>query len=72
MRALVLRGASHLLVRDAPDPRPGFGQVLAEVKACGICGSDLHFVQHAATMLGLLADMQGLARLRGATARSRP
>lgn len=61
MRALVLRGASELIVRDdIPDPEPGFGQVLAQVKACGICGSDLHFVQHAATMLGLLADMEGL------------
>ncbi|MGH9227455.1 MAG: zinc-binding dehydrogenase [Acidimicrobiales bacterium] len=61
MRALVLRGGSELIVRDdAPDPQPGFGQVLADVKACGICGSDLHFVQHAATMLGLLADMEGL------------
>lgn len=61
MRALVLRGASELIVRDdAPDPQPDFGQVLAQVKACGICGSDLHFVQHAATMLGLVADMEGL------------
>ena len=61
MRALVLRGASQLIVRDdAPDPQPGFGQVLAQVRACGICGSDLHFVQHAATMLGLMDDMEGL------------
>jgi threonine dehydrogenase-like Zn-dependent dehydrogenase len=61
MRALVLRGASELIVRDdAPDPEPAFGQVLAQVRACGICGSDLHFVQHAATMSGLIADMEGL------------
>jgi threonine dehydrogenase-like Zn-dependent dehydrogenase len=61
MRALVLRGASELIVRDdVPDPEPGFGQVLAQVKACGICGSDLHFVQHAPTMVGLLADLEGL------------
>jgi threonine dehydrogenase-like Zn-dependent dehydrogenase len=61
MRALVLRGASELIVRDdAPDPEPAFGQVLAQVRACGICGSDLHFVQHAATMSGLMADMEGL------------
>ena len=61
MRALALRGASELIVRnDAPDPEPAFGQVLARVRACGICGSDLHFVQHAATMLGLMADMEGL------------
>jgi threonine dehydrogenase-like Zn-dependent dehydrogenase len=61
MRALVLRGASELIVRDdAPDPEPAFGQVLAQVMACGICGSDLHFVQHAATMSELMADMEGL------------
>ena len=34
------------------EPEPGpFGQVLVEVKACGICGSDLHFAKHGATML---------------------
>lgn len=64
MRAVVLRGGSELVVRDdVPDPQPGFGQVLAQVRACGICGSDLHFVRHAATMVGLLADVEGLPEL---------
>ncbi len=41
MRALLLRGR-QLSVVDVPRPEPGPGQVLARVRACGICGSDLH------------------------------
>lgn len=41
MRALLLRGR-ELSVADLPRPQPGPGQVLARVRACGICGSDLH------------------------------
>ncbi len=29
-------------VEDVPDPVPGPGEALVAVKACGICGSDLH------------------------------
>lgn len=32
---------------DLPSPRPGTGQLLVEVKRCGICGSDLHARLHA-------------------------
>lgn len=32
---------------DLPTPRPGAGQLLVEVKRCGICGSDLHARLHA-------------------------
>lgn len=35
-------------VEDLDTPRPGFGQVLAKVRACGICGSDLHMLRHGA------------------------
>ncbi len=45
MRAAILR--DHKLVIDEVDePVPGPGQVLVETLACGICGSDLHFLQH--------------------------
>jgi threonine dehydrogenase-like Zn-dependent dehydrogenase len=30
---------------DKPIPRPGPGQVIVKVKACGICGSDVHMAQ---------------------------
>lgn len=42
MRALQLVAASTLEVVDLPLPSPGPGEVRLRVKACGICGSDLH------------------------------
>jgi threonine dehydrogenase-like Zn-dependent dehydrogenase len=41
MRAAVARG-TELRVEDIADPVPGPGETLVAVKACGICGSDLH------------------------------
>ena len=60
MRAAVLRNGQMVVRDDVPDPVPGFGQVLVDVKACGICGSDLHFATHGATMLARQAEMEGL------------
>ncbi len=31
-----------LRIAELPDPRPGRGQAVIRVKACGVCGSDLH------------------------------
>ena len=31
-----------LRIADIPDPRPGPGQAVIRVSACGVCGSDLH------------------------------
>ncbi|WP_193210640.1 galactitol-1-phosphate 5-dehydrogenase [Luteolibacter marinus] len=42
MKALQLVAASQLAVVDLPVPSPGPGEVRLRVKACGICGSDLH------------------------------
>ena len=36
-----------MVVEELPDLVPGPGQVLVEPIACGICGSDLHTVDHA-------------------------
>lgn len=46
MRAVVMRDR-ELVVDEVDDPRPGTGQVLVRTLACGICGSDLHTLQHA-------------------------
>jgi threonine dehydrogenase-like Zn-dependent dehydrogenase len=37
-------------VAEVPDPRPGHDDVVVEVGACGVCGSDVHLVEggHAA------------------------
>ena len=63
MRAAVLRGGQLHVRDDMPEPEPGFGQVLVQVKACGICGSDLHFAKHGATMLELGRRLEGMPEL---------
>lgn len=42
MKALVLEQYKMLVYEEAADPRPKPDEVLVEVKACGICGSDVH------------------------------
>lgn len=44
MKGLVkyAKGPGNMEVRDVPEPMPGPGQVKVEIKAAGICGSDLH------------------------------
>ena len=42
MQALVLTEYKHLEILSVPDPAPGAGEVVIAVKACGICGSDVH------------------------------
>lgn len=42
MKALVLREYNRLTYEDVPVPDPGPEEVLIRVKACGICGSDVH------------------------------
>ena len=41
----------ELVVEDTPDPVPGPGDALVSVKACGICGSDLHALQFAGELV---------------------
>jgi len=42
MKALVLEDYNRLEYKDVPDPLVGPDDVLIDVKACGICGSDVH------------------------------
>ncbi|HET9477542.1 MAG TPA: alcohol dehydrogenase catalytic domain-containing protein [Dehalococcoidia bacterium] len=43
MRAAFCTGKQTIEVRDAEVPKPGPGEALVRVRACGICGTDLHF-----------------------------
>ena len=42
MKALVLESKNRLVYKDVPDPQINPDEVLIEIKACGICGSDVH------------------------------
>ena len=42
MRGVVFTGDRNLEIRDFPDPIPGPRDVILEIKASGMCGSDLH------------------------------
>lgn len=48
-----------LAVAEIPEPHAGPGQVLTEVLACGICGSDLHLRRHGAAQLALRDELAG-------------
>jgi 2-desacetyl-2-hydroxyethyl bacteriochlorophyllide A dehydrogenase len=59
MRAAVLRNGRMIERDDVTEPVPGPGQVLVGVKACGICGSDLHFAKYGADVLELNNQIDG-------------
>ena len=42
MRVGVYRGIRKIAVEDVPEPVAGPSDIVLDVKACGICGSDLH------------------------------
>ena len=42
MKALLLKRHMELELADMPVPEIAPGEVLVRVKACGICGSDVH------------------------------
>jgi 2-desacetyl-2-hydroxyethyl bacteriochlorophyllide A dehydrogenase len=65
MRAAVLRAGRMVERDDVAEPVPGPGQVLVGVKACGICGSDLHFAKHGAEVLELNNQIDGFGGYGG-------
>ena len=46
-----------LSVVDLPEPRPVEGQLVLDVRACGICGSDLHAKDHADDLTEVMAKV---------------
>src|SRR5258708_9471379 len=47
MRGVVVLGERKIGLRSFPDPTPGPGEVVLEMKASGMCGSDLKFYRSA-------------------------
>ncbi|MDQ1379411.1 MAG: hypothetical protein QOG65_314 [Actinomycetota bacterium] len=56
MRAAVAR-RGNLVVEEVAEPVPGPGDALVAVKACGICGSDLHALHHAGELVAITREM---------------
>lgn len=46
MRGMVFQGDNKVELLNFDDPTPGPGEVVVEMKASGMCGSDLHFYRH--------------------------
>ena len=44
MRAIVLDRPGSFRVAQVPDPTPGEGQIVVQVAACGVCGTDIHIM----------------------------
>ncbi|MDW4907210.1 zinc-dependent alcohol dehydrogenase family protein [Streptomyces sp. ADMS] len=45
MKAAVIESVGKAVVLEVPDPTPGPREVVVEVAACGLCGTDLHILQ---------------------------
>ncbi len=62
MRGAVFLGNRNIEIRTIPDPTPGPGEVVVQMKASGMCGSDLKFYRSppgaAQAALGLGGDAE--------------
>lgn len=45
MQAAVLYGKKDIRMEERPRPRASYGQVVVQIQAVGICGSDLHYYE---------------------------
>ncbi|WP_420032999.1 zinc-dependent alcohol dehydrogenase family protein [Streptomyces sp. cg28] len=45
MKAAIVESVGKVTVGEVPDPAPGPRDVVVEVAACGLCGTDLHILQ---------------------------
>ncbi|MGN5477048.1 hypothetical protein ACTMU2_09505 [Cupriavidus basilensis] len=54
---MIFRGAREIELAHFDDPTPGPGEAVIEMKASGMCGTDLHYYRHGMAasleMLGL-------------------
>jgi len=47
MKAAVLKEQkNNLIIEDIPTPKPGENQLLIKIAACGVCHTDLHYIDH--------------------------
>lgn len=50
-------------VAEVPDPAPGPGELVVQVDSCGLCGSDVHAVEHGTTAEGQILGHEFAGRV---------
>src|SRR5919201_3422407 len=70
MKGVVFLGDRKLEIREFPDPTPGPRDVVLEIKASGMCGSDLHNYRAPAQPAGAVTG--GIQRKAGMIAGHEP
>ena len=70
MKGVVFLGDRKLELREFPDPTPGPRDVILEIKASGMCGSDLHQYRAPANPSGVVTG--GIKRAAGVIAGHEP
>lgn len=66
MKAVTYLGPDQpLVLSDMPRPEPGPGELLLKVKACGICGSDLHAYQAGVVPEGMVFGHEFVGEVAG-------
>ncbi|HEX7214679.1 MAG TPA: zinc-binding dehydrogenase [Methylomirabilota bacterium] len=70
MKGVVFLGDRKLELREFPDPTPGPRDVVLEIRASGMCGSDLHNYRAPAQPAGVVAG--GIRRQAGMIAGHEP
>src|SRR5205814_10389372 len=70
MKGVVFLGDRKLELREFPDPAPGPRDVILEIKASGMCGSDLHNYRAPAQPAGAVTG--GIRRQAGVIAGHEP
>lgn len=63
MKAVIRRDGA-LVVDEMARPQPQAGQVLCKTLACGICGSDLHALDHYDRMIDLTERLGGVSHMK--------
>jgi L-iditol 2-dehydrogenase len=65
MRSLWGKAPFQFEMREVPSPEPGAGEVLVRVTACGVCGTDLHFLRHNMDWTPLGHEVAGVIEKAG-------
>jgi alcohol dehydrogenase, propanol-preferring len=62
MLAAVLKNFNQLVLEDVPRPGPGPGEVLVQIKSCGICATDYRAIRGIRTNVKFFSSFRATNR----------